>query len=163
MSPHQVIAVFVRLFAIWLAIYFARTVPALYREVMRVDDSTTLVVILAISIFSIFFVIFLWLFPRSVARGLLDSNSLAPVETASPDTWFAVGCALIGLWLIVPALSSLIYNLWVFYMAQRNPALDASDYHYGWVYYFIEIALGVWLLLGAKGARRVFWWARRVE
>jgi hypothetical protein len=34
------------------------------------------------------------------------------------------------------------------------------------VYYVVQIALGVWLLMGARGARRLFWWARtngRVE
>ena len=164
MAPHQVIAVFIRLFAIWLAIYFARTAPALYREAVTADDSTMLAAIFVIAILIILFVLFLWFFPRTVARGLLDANSLAPAEPASPDTWFAVGCSLIGLWLLAPALASVIYNLSIFYMAQRDSsAPDTSDLHFAWVYYFAEIAIGVWLLLGARGARRLFWWARGVE
>jgi hypothetical protein len=77
--------------------------------------------------------------------------------------WFAVGCALIGLWLIVPALASIIYHLSVLFMAQRNPEIDTSNMGFTWVYYVAEIAMGVWLLLGARSARRLFWWARNAR
>jgi hypothetical protein len=48
-------------------------------------------------------------------------------------------------------------------MAQRNPAIDTTDMRFAWVYYLAEIAIGIWLLLGARGARRLFWWARKAE
>ena len=38
MSPIQTIAVAVRLFAIWLAIYAGRMLPQFYRETVRFDD-----------------------------------------------------------------------------------------------------------------------------
>lgn len=163
MSPHQTLAVAVRLFAIWLAIYFARTAPAFYRETLRVDDSAGSVGVILVSTLMVVVVLFLWFFPRTVAKGLLDAKSLPAAEPASPDTWFAVGCALIGIWLIVPALASVIYRLSVLYLAQRDTSLDVSEWRFTWIYYFSEIAIGVWLLLGARGARKLFWWARNAE
>ena len=163
MSPHQTIAVAIRLFAVWLAIYAGRTAPSFYRELVRMNDSAGSAIVIGISLLIVIFILYLWFFPKTVARGLLDSNSAAPVEAASPDTWFAVGCALLGLWLIVPALANLIYDLFTLYWAQRNPGVDTSDLRPAWIYYLAEIGFGIWLLLGARGARRIFWWARNRE
>jgi len=163
MSPHQTIAVAVRLFAVWLAIYAARSAPSFYRESVRTDDPNAGIVIILVLALVAVLVFFLWFFPRTVARNLLDTKSLTPSEPASPDTWFAVGCALLGLWLMVPALASLIYHLSVLFMAQRNPEIDTSNMGFAWVYYVTEIAIGVWLLLGARSARRLFWWARNAR
>jgi hypothetical protein len=164
MSPHQTIAVAVRLFALWVLIYVGRMLPSLYHEATNADDSSNMLLAIAVgSIAVLFFVLYLWFFPRTVARGLLDVRTMAAEDKGTPDTWFAVGCSLLGLWLIVPALSSVGYNLLVLYAAQRNPALNASEMRFGWSYYCIEIVLGVWLLLGARGARRLFWWARDRE
>ena len=160
MSPHQTIAVAVRLFAIWLAIYFARMVPRFYRETLKADDAAGGVGVVVIAAFVVVVVLVLWFFPRTVAKGLLDAKDLTTSETASPDTWFAVGCALIGIWLIVPALASVIYDLLVLYLAQRNSTLDTGNLTLGVIYHFVEIAIGFWLLLGARGARKLFWWAR---
>jgi len=160
MSPHQTIAVVVRLFAVWLAVYVARTAPFYFREAARSDDPYAGAVIVAIALVITLFLLFLWFFPRTVARGLLESESAVPAEPAAVDTWFAVGCALIGLWLIVPAVTSLLYNFFVVYMAQRSNEYDTGMLQFGWVYYAIQLALGLWLLLGAKGARTLFWWAR---
>ena len=160
MSPQQTIAVLVRLFAIWLAIYFARMLPAFYHEMVVTADTNATVIAIVIAAFTIACILLLWFFPRTIAGTLLDSSGSAATEAASPDTWFAVGCALIGLWLIVPALSSLLYNLSVLYLSQRMPDFDASNIRYSMIYHVTEIAFGVWLLLGARGARKVFWWAR---
>ncbi len=75
------------------------------------DDSGAVITTLVTAAIAILFILFLWFFPRTVARNLLDVKSPAPAEPASADTWFAVGCALIGLGLIVPAFSTLIYKL----------------------------------------------------
>jgi hypothetical protein len=160
MTPHQVIAVAVRLFAIWLAIYVLRQGPLSYHQVSTFADSGAVITTIVSGAVAALVVLFLWFFPRTVARNLLDVKSTGPAEPASVDTWFAVGCALIGLWLIVPALSSVIYNLSVLYLAQRDSQIDTTNLRYDFVYFGAELALGVWLLLGARGARRLFWWVR---
>jgi hypothetical protein len=160
MTPHQVIAVAVRLFAVWVVIYVGRQAPLFYHQLTRVNDSGAVITTIVTSVVTILLVLFLWFFPRTVARNLLDVKVVAPTETASADTWFAVGCALIGLWLIVPALSSAIYKLSVLYLAQRDSAIDTTNLLLDLVYFGVEIAFGIWLLLGARGARKLFWWAR---
>jgi hypothetical protein len=160
MTPHQVIAVVVRLFAIWVVIYVARTAPAFYHQLTSVNDTGAVITTVVISVVTILLVLLLWFFPRTVARSLLDAKVVAREEPASADTWFAVGCALIGLWLIVPALSSVIYKLSVLYLAQRDSEIDTTNLGLDLVYFGVEIAFGIWLLLGARGARKLFWWAR---
>jgi hypothetical protein len=76
MSPHQTIAVAVRLFAIWLVIYFAQSAPSFFRESVRTDDIAASVAVVVISILAVLLALFLWFFPRTVARGLLDSKGL---------------------------------------------------------------------------------------
>jgi hypothetical protein len=159
-TPLQTIAVVVRLFAIWLTIYVARAAPPFYREVVRLEDSAAAGVTIGIAILLVLFILFLWFFPRTVARVLLDERVLAPAEVSSPDTWFAVGCALLGLWLIIPSLGSLIWHASVVYLARRESSLDISNLRYEWIYYGVTFIFGVWLLLGARGVRKLFWWAR---
>jgi hypothetical protein len=137
--------------------------PAFYKQMVNTDDSNATIIAVVIGVFTVVALLILWFFPRTIAGALLDSKRPLVAESASPDIWLAVGCALIGLWLIIPAASSLLYNLSILYLAQRTPGLDVSDLRYYWIYYVIEIAFGVWLLLGARGARRLFWWARRAE
>ena len=160
MSPHQTIAVAARLVAIWLAIYVARTAPSLFREAAKANDTSFTAVMAASTALMVLLILCLWLFPRTVARGLLSSDRIGPDEPSSPDMWFAVGCALIGIWMIVPAVTSIIYNLSILFAAQRTPELDTSELRVSWIYYLSEIAFGFWLLLGARGARKLFWWAR---
>ena len=163
MSPHQAVALMVRLFAIWLAIFIARSAPSFVREASRTNDSMVTAAIFGTTILAVLVIIVLWFFPKTIARGLLDSTASSTPTPSTPDTWFAVGCALIGLWLFAPALASLIYNLWGMFIAQRDGAADTSELKAYMLYYVVEIALGIWLILGAKGARRLFWWARSVE
>jgi hypothetical protein len=163
LSPQQTIAVVVRLFAIWLAIYFARMLPAFYSQMALLEDTNATVIAVAITALITAFILLIWFFPHTIARALLGSSAPMATESASPDTWFAVGCALIGLWLIMPALSSLLYQLSILYLSQRMANVDMSNIRYTWIYYVIEVAFGVWLLLCARGARKLFWWARNAR
>ena len=163
MSPQQTIAILVRLFAIWLAIYFARMLPAFYEQMVETNDPNATAIAVVVAVLIAVALLVLWFFPRTIGGALLSSAPPLVTESASPDTWFAIGCALIGLWLIIPGLTRLLFNLSLFYLAQRTPNVDVSNLSYTWIYYVIEIAFGVWLLLGARGARKLFWWARRAE
>ena len=60
-----------------------RTAPPFYRELTRLNDSVGGAVVIGISILIVLFILYLWFFPRTVASGLLDSNSVAPAEAAS--------------------------------------------------------------------------------
>src|SRR5512132_3348108 len=116
MSPQQTIAVLVRLFAIWLAIYFARMLPAFYIQMVETGDSNATVIAVVVAVLIVVALLILWFFPRTIGGALLGSTPPLVTESASPDTWFAIGCALIGLWLIIPGLAGLLYNLSVLYL-----------------------------------------------
>ena len=163
MSLIQATALAVRLFAIWLAIYWARWVPYLYsqaRESERVAASVTVAIVIALGVA---FVLALWFFPRTVARTLLPrEGTLAPVNSP-PASWFAVGCALLGLWVFTSAVPGLVQDGYLLVYVQRNNMPLPENWGSGVIYYVVELGVGVWLLLGAAGVRKVLWWARNAR
>jgi hypothetical protein len=160
MSPIQAVALGVRLFAIWLAIYMARWMPYLYKDLRRFDDETATAIAVAMSVLIILIVVFLWFFPRTVALRLLPGRETPPTTSVSPDMWFAVGCALLGLWVLTNAIPALVQNTFLLFYAQRNQMSRPEGWDAAILYYLVELVIGVWLLLGASGARRLVWWAR---
>ena len=159
MSPHQTLAVAVRLFAIWLAIYWVRFVPGFYFEGLRQDDSSALAIALVTSVFAILCLLVLWFFPRMIARGLLPSPTAEPAPTASPDVWFSVGSTLLGLFVMTTAVPALLRNLAVLFLT-RSGEMDTSNLKYALFYYSVEFVIGLWLILGAKGIKNLIVWAR---
>lgn len=81
MSPHQVAATAVRLFAIWLLIYCARTATALFAQLRAFDDAAVWGIAIAIELAVVAFVLVLWFFPRSIVRvlvpGILNPEPVA--------------------------------------------------------------------------------------
>jgi len=155
MSPHQIIAVAARLLAIWLIVTAVMTVPDVYAQLLQLEFSRTesLVILFVVGILMLGVIWLVWRFPLSIANKLLDSRARRLAEPASPDLWLAVGCSLIGLWLITSHVPSLVQLL----------TMWSSDYQHSMVYLAYDltgIALGAWLVLGARGFRKLFWWAR---
>src|SRR5438132_13654298 len=54
----------------------------------------------------------LWFFPLVVARNLLRSEERPP--PASSDVWLAMGCAVIGLWLLFTSLLAPVIDDFVY-------------------------------------------------
>jgi hypothetical protein len=100
----------------------------------------------------------LWLFPGTIARKLLSPDNAKPETSASPDLWLAMGCALLGLWLLTSALPTLIFDAYA--LVHLDPGGDRGNIPQSVVYYVVEVAIALWLVFGAKGFRRLFWWAR---
>jgi hypothetical protein len=160
MSPIQMVALAVRLFAIWLGLYSARAAPALYIETQKLDDPIAMGIVIAVALVIFAVVLLLWFFPRTVARSILPSTSEPAVQNTSPDTWLALGCSLLGLWLLAEMFPGLVRFIFVWYYSQRTKLDMPDNVTSGAVYYIAEFAVGVWLLLGASGARKLFWWVR---
>ena len=166
MSPLQVSALGMRLFAIWLAIYWARSLPTLFTELRAwaPEGVTTTVVPVVFTVVLVGFALLLWFFPRTIARTLLpEENTLAPPAPAAPSAWFAVGSALIALWVFASVLPGIFQQGYIFIDAKRNNIV-LPEYWESWlIYYVVQFAVGVWLLLGAAGARRFLLWARNAR
>ena len=161
MTPLQTAALGVRLFAIWLAVYCARWAPYLFGEARASREFDLTVVIVLAALLSIAAVLFLWFFPRSVARAILPAGDPPQMQTSSsPDAWLAIGCALVGLWVLSEAIPALVQAIWGYAYIQRGNLPVPDEWSARLVYALVEAAVGVWLVLGARGMRKVLRWAR---
>ena len=163
MSPIQTTALAVRLFAIWLAIYWARWIPYLYTQARETEGMAASFTAIIVTALGFAFVLALWFFPRMVARTLLPKESTSLPVTSPPASWFAVGCALLGLWVFTSAVPALVQNGYLLLYFQRNNMSLPENWGSTMIYYVVELGVGVWLLLGAAGVRKVLWWARNAR
>jgi hypothetical protein len=166
MSPQQIVAVGARLLAVWLFAHLPGQVYQFYAFVVAGVDtaSASLRVFTACAlIFEVLLVLALWFFPLTIARKFLRSSSAELPAPSSPDAWLGMGCALIGLWLLTTSLPALVLNVYVLVGADNNYAETTSlrhDVSHNVFYNSAEVAIGLWLILGARGFRELFWWAR---
>jgi hypothetical protein len=154
MSPHQIIAVAVRLFAVWLAVTTVVSAPTFYMQLIEVEVSSTasLAAAVFVAALALGIVYVLWRFPLTIAGKLLTTASQEPVESASPDLWLAMGCSIVGLWLITSHLPTLVTMLVFGGIGEWSVSV--------WLPNLTGLALGLWLVFGARGFRKLFWWTR---
>jgi hypothetical protein len=157
MSPHQAVAVAVRLFSAWLGTYVLRTVPAFYFESHR--DTPGLLYALLFFVLTGILVLALWFFPMTIAGKLLTSRPAEAAAAASPDLWLAMGCALIGLWMLTSSVPAVVRDAYAINFLSSEGG-DTSEVKQYLTYQVVQVAIGLWLVFGAKGFRRLFWWAR---
>lgn len=159
MTPHQVLALGVRLFAVWYALVILRELFAFLAMPRLPLDSQELAVVTIGVVVSVILLLVLWFFPKSVARGLLPSSTDAPTQALSYQLWFALGTALLGLWFVASSITPILRNLSVLYIFR--PELINSEnvrsLHVGLLYYAAELVLGLCLLFGATGIRKLIW------
>jgi hypothetical protein len=156
MSPYQAVAVAVRLFAVWLGLDVLRSWASF--AFVRQSGVPGLGVAVAFLVLTAFLVIVLWFFPRSIAGKLLSPDSKKPEPSASPDLWLAMGCALMGLWLLTHALPSLIFDAYA--LIYVDTTSDDASFKRSVLYYVVQVVIALWLVFGAKGFRKLFWWLR---
>lgn len=156
MTPRQVVALAVRLFAIWLAIQVLRMVPWFFDPGAFQAPShvwNTFVVALSAVI-----VLILWLSPRIIAGKELTSSDARSRAPVSADTWLIMGCMLIGLWTLTTTLPRLVYDtIALNFMPHWQ---DNSTLRHWVIYNLVEFCIAVWLILGGKGIRRAFRWVQ---
>ncbi len=157
MSPHQIIAVGVRIFAVWLVVYVVWDLPVMYINLTGADYSDERLVILATVVLILLLAIGLWRFPLTIARKLASSSAPEPATMRSPDLWLAMGCALMGLFLLSLALPPLVQDLMLYREGFFN---GASELKVRLAYDLPRAVIGLWLILGARGFRKLFWWAQ---
>jgi hypothetical protein len=73
--------------------------------------------------------------------------------------WFTLGTALLGLWFVASSITPILRNLSVMYVF-RPELMNAEDLRSMRVdvfYYVVELVLGLCLLFGASGIRKLVW------
>ena len=158
MTPHQTLAVAVRLFSVWLVLVIIREVLGSY-FFARGAQQDLLPLAVVMGLVATVTALVLWFFPKTIARGLLPSQSDTPAQPATAETWFAIGVSLIGLWLVASAIPGLLRNLLITYLYSSD-AVDRNGLITAFVFLSMQIVIGVLLMVGANGVKRFVWWAR---
>ena len=158
MTPHQIVAVALRLVAIWLGMQALGYVAWFFwGKGSQPPDYAYLTFMLALNVVII---PALWFFPRTIAWKLLPSDDVQPRPPVTADTWLALGCTLIGLWTLTTTVPQIVYHLLVL-----NSMLSEGDRSWSWVHWsllhdVVQLAIAAWLVLGAKGVGKIFQWAQ---
>jgi hypothetical protein len=158
MSPHQTIAIAVRLFAIWVFLYFVRDTLSFFYDPQVYIRPGAFAMALSVLILSGLVSSALWFFPLTVARKLLVSSASESVPPAKPDEWLAAGCVLLGLWVLSLAVPTFIRDSLMWYLYRES--YGGSPISPLLLRYVVEIGIAIWLVCGAKGVRAIFRWAR---
>src|SRR5262249_55820022 len=148
---------------IWLAIYWARWIPYLYSDARDSADVAPKFVVGVVLVLGAAFVLVMWFFPRTIARRVLPEGDPVPATIAAPSTWFATGCALIGVWVLTDAIPGLAQKVFFYVYSQRTQIERRTGWDSALVYYLVELVVAIWLLLGAAGLRKLVAWARGAE
>jgi hypothetical protein len=123
MSPYQAVAVAVRIFAAWLGITVLRDLASFAfvkpSEMPGYGFAVIVVVLAALLVAA------LWLFPKTIAGKLLSPDNARVDTSSSPDLWLAMGCALLGLWLLTSAVPTLIFDTYA--LLRLNPGDDRGN------------------------------------
>lgn len=164
MTPHQTLAVTVRLFAIWLFLYYISTTFGTYIQLhMQSSDSTLLPIFIGFGSTSIICAL-LWFFPNFIAKKILPStNSAENDKTNLFDGWFSVGCSLIGVWVLAKALPALVSYITSDYIGQKlypESYIQNPDWALLLFFNIFQSLFGLWLFLGGKGLKKILLWAR---
>ncbi len=160
MSKHQIIALGVRLFAIFL---FVLSIDNLMNLLARLGQNEAINVSVAIysAIFAaiVFLVsVMLWFFPMTIAGKLLPAEQGNPTPV-NLEGIAIVGLVLLGLWVLSWAISDAVY--WGVMMRAASEyggwyGLDLGT-RAGIIATGVEILIGLGLVLGARGLRRAIW------
>ncbi len=114
MTPQQIVAVGIRLLAIWLlitAIEYAVEVPMALHEAYLEGKTAQAYVVAGLYALA---AIFLWVFPMWSAHKLLPRTKFDDTIRLQTGEAARTGCALIGLWVLVKGLLGAV---WFFFRA----------------------------------------------
>lgn len=159
MSREDVIAVAVRLFAIFLLVTIVRSFPSAMALIGQVELKPSLVLVGTVLAAGVALCAFLWFFPLTVARKLLPAMREPRSETAmNGPVALSVGLTLLGVWVLSHALPDAIYWLTLFLLSRQ---IDAG--HIEWQHEQIanmiatagQLALALWLIFGSSGIKRL--------
>ena len=164
MTSRQFVALGVRLFCIWLAIYILRYAPGFWlldRQMSSVAHDVMPLIIGTLTLVAI--VVALWLFPLTVARKLLPRSAQdQPISLPAHEQIERAGFCLLGLWLLTQAIPSVVFEGFVFYLYTRpGSILGLRPQEYAALARaLVELGLAIWLLFGATGLLGIVRWAR---
>lgn len=154
MSPHQTVALLVRLFVIWVACIFLIRIPGTYALYQQGDISTfSMMVILGI----VFIVLALiWNFPVFVSKRLLSTSIVQEPKSGSYESWLEIGIIAIGLWLLVQAIPSIIQYATLYVYSQHVSIGGMPDtWNASLVSNIVQLILSFVMLFNASAIEKI--------
>lgn len=112
MAPQQLIAIAIRIFAIWLVISSFRylsSVPAYFAYNGEIAERVYQAYIMAAAY--IIPGLYLWFFPMTTAAKIIPTSQQNTQLSFTASDLAQVGCAVLGLWLFVKSSTGLFGNL----------------------------------------------------
>jgi uncharacterized membrane-anchored protein len=165
MTPHQTLAVIVRLAAIWLFLYAISTMVGTYTEAHQYSAPDSLKpIFLGVGVISLICLL-LWFFPFFIAKRILPTSMNENAQTTVFDSWFSVGCSLIGVFELAKAIPALTFFGLGNYLGHRlwpDSFVISPDLAQRISFYTFQIVIGIWLFMGGKGLKKLLRWARNV-
>ncbi|RCS59392.1 hypothetical protein [Parvibium lacunae] len=163
MSPYQVLTVAVRLFSLWLFVFATSNMVGTIAMVKNNSASLSPLFIFTGIAITVLVCLAIWFFPQSIAHKLLPKSAAETNESKTFDSWFSMGCSLIGLWALSKAIPSLVHFFTLNYLGYVLYA-DAFSMHATWklelAFNIFYLLFGFWLLLGARGIKKLVTWAK---
>ena len=162
MTNAQLVGLGVRLFSVWLAVYCLRTLPAMfYGNRWDVYDERMLAIAAVVTAILLAACLFLWFFPLTVASKLIPKTSLAVPVVPPGEHLQAAGFCLLGLWVLSSAIPRTVNFVILYYYSRQEPTPGLFERTYATAAEAVaEIAIGVWLLFGARGLLEILRSAR---
>ena len=159
MKADQLIALFVRLLAISIVLFGLRQIASTATYYLEAESAVA-VWITALTVFVLFLIaVMLWRYPLTVARKLYVSDP-EPTKTTdwTIESLYEIGFVLLGVYIVYTAVTSLMF-WWLYAILAsesfENRAIFNVDNKASIILSVIELAIGLWLVLGAKGLRQV--------
>ncbi len=158
MSREDIVAIAVRLFAIFLGIYVLRTIFTFMQFTGQAEFNAGAIAVSVVVVGAMAGVaLLLWVFPLSIARKLLPVMKEPRSEpSVGVDTLFSLGLMLMGLWLLANAIIDGIYWMAMLFamraadmtMHELLPDQQAAIFTTA-----VEAVVAVFLILGSTGIR----------
>jgi flagellar biosynthesis protein FlhB len=163
MSPNQSLVVVVRLFALWLIGYYMTTAPWFYVQAKKFSPDSAVAYSLGAAAIVLALSAALWFAASWIAKRLISGPSQAAEQPAAFDSWFSVGCALIGLWVLAKAIPALLHYFIANFMGAGmfpNTYMVTPEWHLTAIFNTIQLLFGLALFLGGKGINKAVLWVR---
>lgn len=159
MSREDLIAVAARIFAVFLLITIARSVPSAIALVGQDGPRPSLVLVGLVLASSLAACAVLWFFPLTIARKLLPAMREPRSEAAmSGSVALSVGLTLLGIWVLAYALPDTIYWTTLFLLTRRagSPYFEWGPEQIASIATTVaELVLAAWLVFGSSGIKRL--------
>ena len=158
-NAFSILCVIIRTYAIWLLVTIAIGLPSLFFE----SDSfarqgQAMGIVVAVSAFQLSVAAILWIFADKFARMALARPQQQVFESdVDVSEWQALAFSVVGVWQVVSGLIFLAHRIagiiGFYFLDSTNPTrADLPADTMGWLLSEgLRVALGLWLMFGARG------------